>query len=112
LRLCGLRLLLGRGRLWQIFFEQRLEGQDDHEGQNEDEKEAALGAGFLLRILKVWQGFGFPQKCVVGRSSFVVGPSGAKNVFAAGLKSCPSQKLVRSKTFAERGSCWCFTTGS
>ena len=37
------------------FLEKRLEGKDDDEREDEDEKEAAFVAGFLVRILKVRQ---------------------------------------------------------
>jgi hypothetical protein len=55
--LCRHRLILRlrRGLLRHVFLEQRLEDNEDHERQNKDEKETALGAGFLLRILKVGQ---------------------------------------------------------
>jgi hypothetical protein len=45
-----------RGRR-HVFLEQRLGGNEDNERQNEDEEKPALGAWFLLRILKVGQSF-------------------------------------------------------
>src|SRR5580700_1485776 len=58
LRRC-LRLALGllcrTRRLWKIFLEYRLEQHDDQEGQGEDEKQPALHAWFLLRILEFCQ---------------------------------------------------------
>ncbi len=53
LRLCGFVLRLGRRG--HVFLEQRLGDDEDDERQNNDDEEAALGAGFLLRILIVGQ---------------------------------------------------------
>ena len=51
----GLVLSLRRRSLRAEFLEERLEGKDDDEREDEDEKEAAFVAGFLVRILKVRQ---------------------------------------------------------
>jgi hypothetical protein len=55
LRLGGPGLGAGSRRLRTVFLKQRLEKQNHHEGQYEDEKQSPLVARLLLRILKVSQ---------------------------------------------------------
>lgn len=52
-----LLLLVLLGRLRQVLPDQRLGYNQDHERQNENEKEPALGARILLRIFIVGQSF-------------------------------------------------------
>ncbi len=52
-----LRAAAGRCGLREEFFQQRLEDNQDHERQNKNEEETALGAGFLLRIFVFGQMF-------------------------------------------------------
>jgi hypothetical protein len=44
-------LRLRRRWLREVFLEERLESQHGNEGEQEDEKQAFLVAGFLLRVL-------------------------------------------------------------
>jgi len=44
-----------RRRLRHVLLQQRLEDNEDDKGQKKDKEEAALGAGFLLRIFEFGQ---------------------------------------------------------
>jgi hypothetical protein len=55
LRRGRLGLLLGRGLLRKVLFHQRLNRDHDDKRHQEDEEEAALVAGLVLRILKFGQ---------------------------------------------------------